>query len=98
MNRALSLALVAVASLSLAACTGIGQALAPDLPDFEVRAKTKISCSELVERADAADKRLDATQLKPLFKACEEMQEGVTLKPGAARQSLRSGALIPGVP
>ena len=83
-----SLALAGVCLLTLSACTSLGRAAIPVLPEAEIRIKPKMLCSDLAAKI-AASGPLAVPQLMALYTGCEQMQTGTTISPEALRGAMK---------
>lgn len=96
MKRLARVAAVALLCLPLAACLGytpVGKAIVGKLPNYEIRAKPAVSCSDFLERIDP-EQRLSNAQQRAALKVCEQMTAGVVVNPAELQEAMRQS--VPG--
>jgi hypothetical protein len=93
-------AALAASCLAMSGCAqlaGFNAALVPELKPISAGIEPTIRCADLADRVAAADDmgKLSGTQLRALYRSCEEMQsdQRVLIDPGGARKVLNQ-ALI----
>lgn len=88
MSRIITALALAGAATLLVGCNGAGRVIVGKLPDYEIRHKPAIPCSEMLRRVDP-EQRLANAQQRAVLEVCEQMTKGLVVTPAELLNSMR---------